>query len=434
MDLVHYFTNQLERGETMRLQHSSISNLLLLPKQYHLEKGHEHMVSEILISNKIFKQLYELEGAIQPTMASLEARGLVVSGKWFENGMRGKANQLEEVVAEINHYIGGSNEYVDQQLLNEFWVKEGLPKASTTYELNNYKNLHPIYYLMLKHNRYVSYVNQWGYNLRKKGIKLPDGNIRIKGKWLSFSSHTGRITAKQLPLTSLPKVMREYIVAPEGTQLFSIDLSNAELRFLALYANCEPLMKKFSEGIDVHSETAMLIQKQIGKLALDEKVTRELAKTFTYSYLYGAGPKKMLENFRKINRSVTYKEVMRITAAFNQSYPELENFLSECEDSELLLTPFGLVKPVAKFTPASRRNFSMQSSVSVALKLLMLILTECEIKIHHVLHDEVWVELPKEVDGDGLVEKIAERFGQEMTKYFEGFPLKGLLQGKIIGG
>ena len=122
---------------------------------------------------------------------------------------------------------------------------------------------------------------------------------------------------------------------------------------------------------------------------------------------------------------------MRITAAFNQSYPELENFLSACEDSELLLTPFGLVKPVAKFTPASRRNFSMQSSVSVALKLLI---TECEIKIHHVLHDEVWVELPKEVDGDGLVEKIAERFGQEMTKYFEGFPLKGLLQGKIIGG
>ena len=185
---------------------------------------------------------------------------------------------------------------------------------------------------------------------------------------------------------------------------------------------------------DEHSETAKLIQKQTGNLALDEKVVRELAKTFTYSFLYGAGSKRILKNFKKVNSAINYKEVIRVTSAFSQAYPELENFLSEREDSKLLLTPFGLVKPVAKFTPASRRNFSMQSSVSVALKLLMLILTECEIKIHHVLHDEVWVELPKEVDGDGLVEKIAERFGQEMTKYFEGFPLKGLLQGKIIGG
>ena len=41
---------------------------------------------------------------------------------------------------------------------------------------------------------------------------------------------------------------------------------------------------------------------------------------------------------------------------------------------------------------------------------------------------------PEEIDDDDLVEKITERFGQEMTKYFEGFPLNGLLQGKIIGG
>lgn len=418
----------------MTLKHSSITNVLLLPRNYCLEERHEPLVNKILDSNEVFKQLYELEQAIQPILASLEVNGLIVSKMWFERGIKEKINRIDEVVAEMNQYIDGSGEHVEQKLLDNFWEKNELPKARTFEEFGNYQKLHPTYSLMLEHKRNSSFVKQWKSNLVNQGTKLSNVDVRIHGEWQSFSSYTGRITARKLPLTSLPRVMRDYIVAPNGTQIISLDLSNAELRFLAHYANCKPLLESFNKGVDVHLETAKLIKTNAYRLEMDDETTRELAKRFTYSFLYGAGQHKITESFRHVYKDATISDVRRVTVDFNQNYPELEKYLHEREESEFLLTPFGPVKPIAKFNKRQRRNYTLQASVSVAIKFLMLILANHKIKIHHVLHDEVWIEIPCGINVDGLMEKITKDFEVVINEHFQGFPTNGLLTSKKIGG
>src|SRR5699024_4194187 len=269
----------------------------------------------------------------------------------------------------------------DQPLLNSYWQQNQLYPATTYEEFSYYRHLHPTYKLMLQYKKHFNYLKQWDSNLRNTGIRLSNDDVVIKRKWRSFSSYTGRLTAKNLPLTSMPKAMRDYIVTPKGFELMSVDLSNAELRFLAYYARCNSLMERFNVGKHIHSETAKLIQNKINNLAVKDEQARELAKRYTYSFLYGAGVKTIQKSLQKVFIDITSADVVTINDAFIQQYPEIQKFLLERENSESLLTAFGEVNPIARFHEAQRRNFTLQSSVSVAIKMLMKTLVNHKIEM-----------------------------------------------------
>jgi DNA polymerase I-like protein with 3'-5' exonuclease and polymerase domains len=417
----------------MRLSHSSISNLLLLPKSFHIEE-HAQLVSEVLKSHHVFNPLYELEKSIQPILASMERRGLVIAEEWFSRGLAERRSQLTKITTEMNHFIDGTHDDVDISRLHEFWRRNNLPIANSFDALANYKQLHPTYNLIRQYRKHSNYLKQWDLNLKHAGVELENGDVRINGKWQSFASYSGRIVSKQLPLTSMPGLMRDYIVPPKDSRLVSIDLNNAELRFLAFYGRCDPLIKKFNAGRDIHHETAQLIQKSINSHALDDEQARELAKRYTYSFLYGAGVKTIQKSLQKVFKSITSADVVTINDAFIQQYPEIQNFLHEREKSESLLTAFGEVKPVARFQGAQRRNFTLQSSVSVAIKMLMETLTNHKIDIVHVLHDEAWLSIPIETNLDSLIDEVTKGFEEKIKNTFRGFPCKGLLTIEKIGG
>jgi len=407
----------------VKLPHSSISKLLLLPKNFCIEE-HNPLVSGILESHHVFHQLYELEKSIQPILASIEKRGLVVAEEWFGCGLEEKRTQRTKVVTEINQYIDGAHDDVDESRLHDFWRRNNLPVVKSLNALANYKHLHPTYNLMRQYRKHSNYLKQWGSNLKHAGVELKNGDVRIKGKWQSFASYTGRISAKQLPLTSLPSAMRDYIVPPKNSQLVSIDLNNAELRFLAFYGRCNPLIKKFNAGRDIHQETAQLIQKSINSHALDDEQARELAKRYTYSFLYGAGVKSIQKSLQKVFKSITSADVVTINDAFIQQYPEIQRFLLERENSERLLTAFGEVKPIARFQGAQRRNFTLQSSVSVAIKMLMETLANHKIDIVHVLHDEGYISIPIETNLETLMAEVANEFEEKQKTLSEVFLVK----------
>lgn len=422
-------------GNILILQNTSINNLLLLPKSVRVGEEHTSLVIEILDSHKVFKQLFELEQGIQPILASLEEKGIVVSKKWLEKGVEEKTTQSKELVDEINHYINGVGKGVNQNLLNEFWKKNDLPIARTFEELSTYKRLHPTYQLMLQHKKQARFLKQWGSsNLIHKGTQLANGDVKITGRWQSFASYTGRISAKQLPLTSLPSAMRDYIVPPKDFQIVSIDLNNAELRFLAYYAKCDRLIQRFNDGKDIHYETAKLIRNQMNHHEVDDEQARELAKRYTYSFLYGAGVKIIQKSLQKVFNDITSANVATINEAFTQQYPEIQSFLLQREKSENLLTAFGELKSIATFYEAQRRNFTLQSSVSVAIKMLMKTLANHQIEIMHVLHDEVWISTPTETSLETLMAEVSLEFKEKIKNTFRGFPNEGLLTIEKIGG
>lgn len=417
----------------MRLEYTSISNLLLLPKNFPIEQ-HDPLVSEVLESHHVFHPLYELEKSIQPILDSMEKRGLVIAEEWFRSGLEEKRTQLTKVITEINQYIDGTCDDVDVSRLHDFWRRCNLPIANSFDALANYKQLHPTYNLMLQYRKHSNYLKQWDLNLKHDGVELENDDVRMKGKWQSFASYTGRMSAKQLPLTSLPSAMHDYIVPPKDSQLVSIDLNNAELRFLAYYAKCDRLIQRFNAGEDIHYETAKLLQSKMNRHKVADEQARELAKRYTYSFLYGAGVKTIQRSLQKVYKDITSADVVTINDAFIQQYPEIQSFLLEREKSDSLLTAFGEVKPIATFYEAQRRNFTLQSSVAVIIKMLMDTLANHQINMVHVLHDELWISIPIETSLEMLMAEVSVEFEEKIKNTFRGFPCEGLLTIEEIGG
>ena len=77
----------------------------------------------------------------------------------------------------------------------------------------------------------LSHIKKWIIPLERTS-NASFSDFRIKGKWKLFSSYSGRISASQMPLTSMPKRMRKYVISSSSEkELWSIDLNQAELRF-----------------------------------------------------------------------------------------------------------------------------------------------------------------------------------------------------------
>lgn len=286
---------------------------------------------------------------------------------------------------------------------------------------------------MNEYKNHQSYLKMWDERVREKGTVVKDG-VLIKGSWDSFSSYTGRMTVGDLPLTSMPITMRDYIVSPSGYQTYSLDFSNIELRLLAYYARCSLLLKQFNQGVDVHDETAKLIRQSLDDQTLTERQARQLAKQFTFSLLYGAGTQTITKNMQKACLDVRNADVVTLTNVFYEKYPELLRFLLERGEDEQLLTAFGKVKPAASFSQPQKKNFTLQSSVSVAIKILVETLASHGIKIVHVIHDEVWIEMVENQVSETLVEEAIDEFYTKIKRIFPGFPIEGLFSKEKVGG
>lgn len=414
------------------LPYSEVRNLLLLPENYRIS-DQRVIVREVLERNSVFKKLYDLECSVQPIIDTIQKSGLMVSNDWFEQGLESKRSSLNQATDELNQYMSTDYESIPKEAVKRFWEKKDMTPAYSRGDLNKYRNLDPTYQLWLKIKDHESYLKQWQENLKTKGTQLPAG-VLIKGNWMSFSSYTGRVTAKKLPLTSIPKQMHDYIIAPEGHKIISLDLNSAELRFLAHYSGCKSMMAKFLMGQDAHKETADLIQEILSSgTAIDSGLARDIAKNYVFSMLYGASTNTIANNLRKVYPTITTADVIEIKDRFNRNFPEIEQFLLVRERSDTLLTIYGGVKPLVQLGDTQKRNFTQQASVAVAIKLLLLEIHK-QFQIIHVIHDEIWFLVPKEEKTNKHISKIQADFYQVIQALLPGFPVENLLTLNQIGG
>ncbi len=118
---------------------------------------------------------------------------------------------------------------------------------------------------------------------------------RVHGKVISNGAVTGRMTHSNPNMAQIPNAgsvygveCRECWTVEDGNVLVGVDASGLELRMLAHYMKDEKYVKTVSEGkskdgTDVHS-----VNQKAAGLA-----TRDIAKTFIYAFLYGAGDAKI---------------------------------------------------------------------------------------------------------------------------------------------
>lgn len=109
---------------------------------------------------------------------------------------------------------------------------------------------------------------------------------RYKGT-MSPAARSGRFTSSNENIQNLPRTTKELVgfEPGQGRVVLSADFAQLELRTIACIAEDETMLRLFKEGIDMHGYMA---EQMYG--AGYTKQQRQIAKTFNFSLLYGAGP------------------------------------------------------------------------------------------------------------------------------------------------
>lgn len=313
-----------------------ISKLLLVSEVHDLRE-HGNQVQHLLEAHPVFSNLFTLERHFDLILNQIEKDGLIVSREWFSSGLTNDRCKLDEFENKLIQYIGAFNEHTLKVAIKNYCVLHSLPHPALSL-LSTYRKLHPVFYLADKYLKLRKFLNLWDKRLISEGTHYLSGDVLIRGKWHSYSSFTGRVTAKNLPLTSLPRRMRSYIADVEGNELISIDIHAAELRFLAHWSNDPVLHNYFVTGKDPFSTMVTMLMIED---FLPEDSLRRLVKQVTYGLMYGAGFQTLLENTRQVHNGLNSKLLLELINKIKEQFLVAFGYLEERESDATLQTVLG---------------------------------------------------------------------------------------------
>ncbi|MCH4390667.1 DNA polymerase [Staphylococcus haemolyticus] len=373
-----------------------IARLYLLPSNLP-SRIIEDETDNIRNSSSVFNALYLLEEQIVPIITSIESNGILISSTWLESEIRrlnqllGSTHQLHSLITILNLKKQQGDNKIDMEL---------------------------------------SHIKKWIVPLERTS-NASFSDFRIKGNWKLFSSYSGRISASQMPLTSMPKRMRKYVISSSSEkELWSIDLNQAELRFLAYYADDKFLLDHFSTNNDMYSYIGNLISNY--SCNTWPKCLRNVSKTFLLAWLYGASTNTLMKKLRKKGFYVTTIDIQDILSQLANRMLQAVHYLDTCSTSREVRTFFGYAIPLVEMKKSTKRNFGLQSSVATAIKLLMLEANKLDLEIVHVIHDELWIEVNPSYSN--WQELLQLNFEKTINRYHNGFPLNNILKFNQLKG
>ena len=226
-------------------------------------------------------------------------------------------------------------------------------------------------------------------------IDAVEGN-RIHGAVISNGAITGRMTHRSPNTAQIPSVRQPFgkecracWTVDEGNVLLGIDASGLELRMLAHYMNDEEFTNEILNG-DVHTAN----QKLAGLK------TRDVAKTFIYALMYGAGDARL---GNVMNASV--KAGKKARELFFENKPAFKKLNDKVKSTAKVR---GYLKGLDKRVLWIRNehaslNTLLQSAGAIVMKKALVLLDEyliernLEYKFVANIHDEWQMEVPKDI-------------------------------------
>lgn len=237
---------------------------------------------------KVFVPYPEASGSYKGTVTK--------GGQLTKVGLRG--TPLATVCGPFTHidypdFNLGSRQQIGQYLIRFGWkpkefTETGQPKVDETI-LGKVKGI-PEATLIAE---YLTVQKRMG--LVESWLDAVEADGRVRGYVNSNGAVTGRMThnspnVAQVPANYSPygKACRELWIAREGYKLVGCDADGLELRMLAHYMNDPDFTKAVVEGSKEDGTDAHSINMRAAGLT-----SRDLAKTFIYAFLYGAGDAKI---------------------------------------------------------------------------------------------------------------------------------------------
>ena len=238
---------------------------------------------------------------------------------------------------------------------------------------------------------------------------------RIHTNFNQAVAATGRLSSSQPNLQNIPirstlgrEIRKGFIAAPNATFL-AVDYSQIELRVMAHYSGDQAFVTAFTEGIDVHKQTASVIfEVPIDQVTLD---MRSQAKTVNFATLYGQGSFSLARQLG-ISREEARDFINTYFARFKGVRDFLDTQVEMAKEKGYVETLMGRRRYVPELKSANRnvrqfgervaQNTPIQGTAADLMKNAMI---EVQAELDRAdtgatmllqVHDELLLEVPKD--------------------------------------
>ena len=173
----------------------------------------------------------------------------------------------------------------------------------------------------------------------EKTIRIATG--RIHPDLLPLATETGRFASRSPNCQNMPRAgaddvgVRNFMVAPEGKLLLSLDFSQIELRVGAFYCKDERMLETYQNSGDIHALTTAVIYRIPIEEASDKnhpqyKGRRTIAKNCNFGTFFGLFPKGLQKTLKfKAGLTVSLEECETIIRNLKIGYPRLQRWQEE---------------------------------------------------------------------------------------------------------
>ena len=242
---------------------------------------------------------------------------------------------------------------------------------------------------------------------------LADADSRVHTTFQAAATATGRLSSispnlQNIPVrTELGREIRAAFTAAPGTQLFSADYSQIELRLLAHFSGDPLLVRAYANNEDIHTLTAS----EVFGVSADsmDKETRNRAKAVNFGIVYGISAFGLAAQLG-IPQAEARAYIDRYFARYQGVKAFIEKTLEATRREGKVRTMFGRVRPIPDiesrnpnqrgFAERTAINTPLQGTAADLIKLVMIALdrklVERKLKTRMVLqvHDELLFEVP----------------------------------------
>ena len=383
--------------------------------------GLKESLQDELRQQGLWKLFSEVEMPLVPVLAAMERNGVLLDTDLLRKISLELGREILKLEAEIYSSLGHEFNINSPQQLGKMLFEElRLPQSRRTKTgysteasvMEALRGVHPIIELVLQYRQLAKLKSTY---VDALPVLINHKTGRIHTSFNQTGTATGRLSSSEPNLQNIPvrgemgRKIRQAIIAPPGSLLFSADYSQIDLRALAHLSRDAALIAAFASDEDIHAMTAC----NIFGIPRDE-VTSEMrrnAKTVNFGVIYGMSGYGLEQatNF-------TREEASRFIALYFEKYPEVKEYIEATKEQARKLGYVQTVMGRRRFIPeinspnrqirqsAERMavNAPVQGTSADIIKVAMLDLhremKERSLKSRMLLqiHDELIFEVPEE--------------------------------------
>ena len=297
-----------------------------------LNEIHDRLFEKLKTENML--DLYEkVELPLSDVLFNMERSGFKVDVATL-NEMANEYDKRIAVIAEkIDEYAGekvnpNSPKQLGKILYDKLGLisgkKKGNPSTSADV-LEKIADKHPIVPLILKY-RQLQKLN----STYIKGFRplIDEDTGLIHTCFNQTLTTTGRLSSKEPNLQNIPvreqegkEIRKLFVSSFENGKIVGADYSQIELRLLAHFSKCQPLIDAFLSGKDIHRITASQVF-GVG----EDQVTPEMrrsAKAVNFGIIYGISDYGLSEQLK-----ISPKKAGEYIAKYFEAYPNVKEYMN----------------------------------------------------------------------------------------------------------